>query len=70
MCYDPRSYGGGCQVWSHDSSLCLGWCDVSSAQAAGIHSVDNCVVYGEYFMGSSVSARDVGVLSSASRSSI
>ena len=24
----------------------LGWCDVSSAQAAGVHSINNCVVLG------------------------
>ena len=51
------------------SSLCLVGCDVSSAQVAGTHSGDNCVVYGECFMGSSVSARDVGILSNVSMSS-
>ena len=70
MYYDPGFCGGGCQVCNYVSSLCLVGCDVSSIQAAGTHSGDNRVVYGECFMGSSVSARDVGILSSASMSSM
>lgn len=69
MCYNPGFFGGGCQVCNYVASLCLVGCDVSSAQAAGTHSGDNCVFYGECFMGSSVSARNTGILGSASMSS-
>lgn len=69
MCYDPGFFGRGCQVCNYVASLCLVRCDVSSAQAAGTHSGDNCVFYGECFMGSSVSSRNIGILGSASRSS-
>lgn len=43
--------------------------DVSSPQATGVHSIDNCLVYDEQCRTSTVATRAVQILSSTSRSS-
>ena len=39
--------------------LGLGGCDISLAQAAGLHDLDNCAILGESCRGSEVAARAV-----------
>ena len=48
---DSVSPGPGSRAWGYVAAPSLGKCDVSSAQATGLHSTENCVVLGEYCMG-------------------
>ena len=45
---DSVSPGPGSRAWGYVAAPSLGKCDVSSAQATGLHSTENCVVLGEF----------------------
>ena len=56
------------QKQRHKVALGLGGHEIRLAQAADVHSTDNCVVFGKCCRGSAVTGMVVSVLSSASGS--
>lgn len=62
VCYDPGPSGTRCQVQGYVAILGLRGCGDLVVLGTMAHSINNCMVLGEHFRGSTEATRDVGVL--------
>ena len=55
-------------MWGHVTALGAQVCDITLAEATGVHSINKCVLLAEHYRRSAVATRSLGVLSGISSS--